>query len=475
MGKRLVYLHCVSMALHLKHATPQPGQKRRAVVVGTGPAGVLAATYLAKRNFHVDVFDKTTKEVGASKEVIVGTRSYNIVLSRRALEALEGAEVTLPPPLVLTIKGFTSYLTGSKPRSFSGSPWSRSINRGVLVGALVESCAAAHGDRVSFHFGHELQHLDLARQLATFHTTSGEILEKHYDLLVAADGVHSRAREMMAAQIPGFTYSSEPDIMSFKAIEAPQLLEVDPQAGERMVSFSHRGDASNPQSSLICVPAATGPPCAIYIRPPEVFERLKTPGDYAAELRRAFPSFSEAQCDVMGAALSSKPVSVGGWNVRCSALHGPHAVLLGDAAHGMVPSLGQGANAALEDCAVLGAVLDSHDLSAVPEAYTSARHADALAAVHISEAGLGARDARTGVMRTSFLIQMMVNVMLHKALPFLFLQPAMMSMNSELTPYSQLLARMTLEALRARAVLATCAAVLVGALAVLVRSLLLPA
>lgn len=45
-----------------------------------------------------------------------------------------------------------------------------------------------------------------------------------------------------------------------------------------------------------------------------------------------------------------------GASVRCSKLHGPRTVILGDAAHGVTPALGQGCNAALESATVLARV-----------------------------------------------------------------------------------------------------------------------
>ena len=66
-------------------------------------------------------------------------------------------------------------------------------------------------------------------------------------------------------------------------------------------------------------------------------------------------------------------------SIKCTPYHhGSSAVVLGDAAHAMVPFYGQGMNAGLEDVRVLFDLLDQHDVSQSDEA--SARRAAALAA-----------------------------------------------------------------------------------------------
>ena len=44
--------------------------------------------------------------------------------------------------------------------------------------------------------------------------------------------------------------------------------------------------------------------------------------------------------------------------IRCSQLHGPAVVLLGDAGHAVTPENGQGCNAAFEDVSILANLLD---------------------------------------------------------------------------------------------------------------------
>ena len=66
-------------------------------------------------------------------------------------------------------------------------------------------------------------------------------------------------------------------------------------------------------------------------------------------------------------------------SVKCSPYHvSSSALILGDAAHAMVPFYGQGMNCGMEDCLVLEDALDSSgDLGAALATYTSTRNPDA--------------------------------------------------------------------------------------------------
>src|SRR5262249_21907211 len=104
--------------------------------------------------------------------------------------------------------------------------------------------------------------------------------------------------------------------------------------------------------------------------------------------------------------------------VRCSPWHvDGRMVLLGDAAHAVVPFLGQGMNAAFEDCTVLAECLTRHgpDTASAFRAFEARRrvHTDALADLAL----LNFIEMRDHVGSRVFRMRKRVENFLHKLLP----------------------------------------------------------
>ncbi|WP_347754954.1 FAD-dependent monooxygenase [Agrococcus sp. ProA11] len=70
---------------------------------------------------------------------------------------------------------------------------------------------------------------------------------------------------------------------------------------------------------------------------------------------------------------------------RLDSYHRPGVVLVGDAAHAMLPTLGQGGNATLEDAATLGILLEDHPLEQALAGYDRARVERTQRMMHLSE------------------------------------------------------------------------------------------
>lgn len=76
--------------------------------------------------------------------------------------------------------------------------------------------------------------------------------------------------------------------------------------------------------------------------------------DYADAIKHV--PLPAAEREHLAHLLHDAPWSYGGSWVCCSQLHGPRVVVIGDAAHAVAPSLGQGCNAALQDATILDKV-----------------------------------------------------------------------------------------------------------------------
>jgi kynurenine 3-monooxygenase len=107
---------------------------------------------------------------------------------------------------------------------------------------------------------------------------------------------------------------------------------------------------------------------------PHSFAALKTETDVRAYFQEQFPDVLPLMPALAEDFLKNPTGSL--VTVRCSPWHvDGRVVLLGDAAHAVVPFLGQGMNAAFEDCTVLGECLSRHapDHAAAFRAFEASR------------------------------------------------------------------------------------------------------
>ncbi|MEO1466241.1 MAG: FAD-dependent monooxygenase, partial [Cyanobacteria bacterium J06633_1] len=108
--------------------------------------------------------------------------------------------------------------------------------------------------------------------------------------------------------------------------------------------------------------------------------------------------------------------------VSCSQYHyQDSALIIGDAAHAISPSIGQGCNSALEDVMVLDSLLDrySDDWTRVLPEYSQSRVADAHAVKELADHAL----PLTKGMFILFIIRLTINRILHRLFPQLFSLP----------------------------------------------------
>ncbi|KAJ2693828.1 kynurenine 3-monooxygenase, mitochondrial precursor, partial [Coemansia spiralis] len=189
---------------HCDRAWPTP--ERRAVIVGGGLVGSLAACYLAKRGWAVDLYEKRPDTRKPENRSSTEHRSINLAISERGLSALR----RLDPALEARVKDLVIPMHGRMIHALDGQQSSQkydvfgkhinSIGREALIRLLLDEADSYPG--VSLHFGHEFVQADFDSGQAVFRDAAqddGSVVV-NADLIVGADGAFSQVRQRMMAK-----------------------------------------------------------------------------------------------------------------------------------------------------------------------------------------------------------------------------------------------------------------------------------
>jgi kynurenine 3-monooxygenase len=329
---------------------------REITIAGAGLAGALLATYLAKRGFHVKVYERRPdlREVDIS-----AGRSINLALANRGIRALSGVDVMeRVQPELIPMAGrmlhdetgelrFSPY--GNKPHEVIYS-----VSRGDLNAALMDAAEAT--GRVTFHFRQGCRGVDFERREITVRDEeTGETRAEPFEVVIGADGSSSKVRASILAATGG-EFSEEPLAHSYKELEIPAAMDGGYQMVPGALHIWPRGGYM-----LIALPNPGGSFTVTLFLPNdgvESFASLTAPEAVERFFRNRFPDARKLMPDLV-AMYAENPVGRLA-TVRCRPWHRDgHALVLGDAAHAIVPFHGQGMNCAFEDCADLDAILDT--------------------------------------------------------------------------------------------------------------------
>ncbi|KAJ7558145.1 hypothetical protein O6H91_04G026400 [Diphasiastrum complanatum] len=357
------------------------------VVVGAGPAGCLMAHYLIRRGFFVHLFERrlalpTCKMNADNKNeqlyVRGDTRSYTMLLTSRAMKALEGADIQLPHSLLGSLVGSCVHLSEGKMRKFdySSDPdlQSYGVSRNAFVAYLQQTLFERDTDHLSTNFGWELKEIDDTNRLATFQRSANYIddclqqqheMKVEFDLLVGADGVSSKVRAELLRldaiqRAAGNATENLP--LSLKFLQNPEFYKsfhIRPALAKTSPLYKdHNRVQSWPSLNMLLVGMADGSFWggskkadllnASSASEVETLFKGNAPEVYDLLLKEN-PNFAEDF-------LKQPAISFGG-AVLLSRFHHKNVLLIGDAAHSMFPSYGTGCNVALEDCLLFDQIL----------------------------------------------------------------------------------------------------------------------
>jgi kynurenine 3-monooxygenase len=336
------------------NATAAATTTRSIAIVGAGLAGSLLACLLAKRGFAVTVYERRPDPRARG---FIGGRSINLALSTRGISALRCAGladrvlaegIPMRGRMMHAVTGDLTFQAYSKNPNENIN----AVSRGGLNLTLLDAADAM--DNVTLRFALRCTDVDLETGRATFHDETiddpaGAHVEVEADLLIGADGAFSAVRSALQrtdradyAQSyleHGYKELTIPPAANGDFAMNPHALHIWPRGGSMMIALP------NQDKSFTCT----------------LFWPFVGAHSFAAVHARdaILPFFRREYAD----AVPLMPALVDDFErnptsslvtIRCFPWHACNRVLLlGDAAHAIVPFYGQGMNAAFEDCEIL--------------------------------------------------------------------------------------------------------------------------
>lgn len=351
-------------------------------IIGAGLAGCLLAILLTRQGWRIELYERRGDPRIKGYE---GGRSINLALAERGRHALEqaGALDEVMRHAVM-MRGRMVHPQAGTPqllrygRNDSEVIWS--IHRADLNLTLLRLAEEA-GARIHFH--RRLHTVDFKARYARFiDDRDDQPHDIRFDSLIGADGAGSALRSEMI-RWGGFEETTEFLDHSYKELEIPP----GPDG-----SFLIEPNALHiwPRGRYMCIalPNDEGTFTVTLFLPNEAtpghpdepsFATVRSGADAEALFGEQFPDALPLIPDLEADWERHPPGLLGTLKLDRWQLD-DRAVLIGDAAHAMVPFHGQGMNCAFEDCIALAAhVASCSDLSRAFTAYASERKPNAAA------------------------------------------------------------------------------------------------
>lgn len=316
------------------------------VIVGAGLVGAMLAALLGRAGFRVRVLERRGDPRVDRME---GGRSINLAISARGLDALARLELdddilALGVPLyrraIHSPAGDVSY----QPYGV-GSQAINSFSRGELNRGLIQ--AAGETPNVELLFERRVVDVDIMTgTVSHVDAATGEDLRTEQGVVVGADGAFSVVRAVLQKR-EHQDYSQDFLEQGYKELHIPPRPDGSAAFERNAMHIWPRGPFM--MMAMANLDASFTVTLYLPMTGPNGFDRLKTPEDVEVFFRREFPDALPIMPTLVEDFFANRTGSM--VTVRTYPWYlGDKVVLIGDAAHAIVPFYGQGANAGFEDC-----------------------------------------------------------------------------------------------------------------------------
>ncbi len=335
----------------------QISNQQTITLIGAGLVGSLLAVLLAKRGIRVELYERRSD---MRKEDISAGRSINLALANRGIYPLEQAGlIDKVKPLLTTMKGRMVHdLEGNENFQSYGQKEEEviySVSRGDLNKICLE--AAEETGLVNIHFNQNCESVDFDNNQIQFkHSETNEEILVNFEQIIGTDGSASSVRDAIHQK-----KSIQHDILelghSYKELCIPagkngkyqidkNSLHIWPRGGYMLIALPNE-DASFTVTLFM--------PTKGDISFDSLDNKEKVGKFFETHFKDTLPLLPTLREDFFDNPTGRLAT------VKCSPWHYKHqALLLGDAAHAVVPFHGQGMNCGFEDAVYLAEVIDEY-------------------------------------------------------------------------------------------------------------------
>ena len=332
--------------------------KKSISIIGAGLVGSLLTIYLSRRGYQINIFERRGD---MRKEKMAAGRSINLALSDRGWKGLEAVgvgdeirKVAIPMygRMIHTLTGEINYQPYGKEKQ---AIWS--VSRGGLNCELMT--LAERKENVKIHFNERCEHIDIRSGKVEFENQLTHKKSTYYsDHIIGADGAFSAARLQLLLQTDRFEYSQHYLEHGYKELSIPagengqfllekNALHIWPRGGYMLIALP------NIDGSFTCT-------LFFPFEGEHSFAALTDKKKVKSFFEKIFPDALALMPTLQEDFFENPTGSL--VTVRCSPWNYKDKLLLiGDAAHAIVPFYGQGMNAGFEDCRVFDEMMDNHE------------------------------------------------------------------------------------------------------------------
>ncbi|KAI9476320.1 MAG: hypothetical protein EXX96DRAFT_610133 [Benjaminiella poitrasii] len=434
-------------------------EQKQAIVgiVGGGLVGALNAIYFAQRGWKVELYElRPDMRLDIHKESRRG-KSINLALSERGLSALRGTGLELDKTILeesVPMKARMVHISQSGKQISQAYDVNgqhiNAVDRARLNEILLD--AAEKMDNVTIYFDHRLDQADLDENSLQFAINNSDEKKTYkVDLIIGADGAYSRTRSQMMRRMR-MNYNQEYIDTGYCELLMPPAKDAD---GNSTFALDPNHLHIWPRHTFMLI-ALPNPDfsftCTLFM-PFKMFEDIKT----EEQLMDFFREHFDDSIPLIGESCLKTDFFRNPRGSLVTVKASPHnyqdkALIIGDAAHAMVPFYGQGMNCGFQDVEVLHSILDKYQIKPIVntannrierlnealDAYSRVRVEDAHAICDL--ALYNYYEMRHAVTSLRFLARKKLESSIHYVFPRLII-PLYTMVSFTTTPYSQAIKR----------------------------------